>query len=161
MWLKMLTSKAGLSIIAITILSLAAYGGYKYVTHLQYTVAEQSEEITGLKKDLKDKETIIVKMKADYTAQNKLKKKLSRDKTALNSQLVELSKSFNKVRANGTKRDLGALALGKPKLVENIINAATRNVIRCAEMASGSVPLEGEKNSKCQHIVDSFKVAEQ
>lgn len=45
-----------------------------------------------------------------------------------------------------SKHEIGQLAIQKPKLVENIINKATQEAYRCAEIASGA-PLTLEERS--------------
>ena len=58
----------------------------------------------------------------------------------------DLRSRFNE-SADGSERDFGKLALSKPGLVENIINNASENAIRCMEIASGAELTEEEKNA--------------
>jgi len=44
------------------------------------------------------------------------------------------------------KHDIGNLAENKPKLVERIINGASKSAARCVEIASGSPMTEEELN---------------
>lgn len=46
------------------------------------------------------------------------------------------------------RHDIGALAASKPALVENIINNASNDAIRCMELLSGSPLTEKEKGAK-------------
>lgn len=63
------------------------------------------------------------------------------------------------------RHDIGALAASKPALVENIINNASNDAIRCMELLSGSPLTEKEKgaktsiqaNSECPWLFDDVK----
>ncbi len=46
------------------------------------------------------------------------------------------------------RHELGVLAANKPKLVEQIINKASQDAIRCFELLSGSPLTEKEKGAK-------------
>ena len=59
-----------------------------------------------------------------------------------------LKDKFNKVNASGKKRDIGALGVKKPGLIEKIINKGTINAQRCIEIASGAKLTEKEINAK-------------
>ena len=69
-----------------------------------------------------------------------LNKKLDGDVDALKDK-------FNKVNSSGKKRDLGNLAKSKPKLMTKVFNKATKNALRCTEIAMGAPLTEKEKNA--------------
>ena len=62
--------------------------------------------------------------------------------TALKNDLDDLDKRFNK-----KNRDIGKLAIQKPKPIERIINKGSVNANRCIEIASGAELTENEKNA--------------
>ena len=62
--------------------------------------------------------------------------------TALKNDLDDLDKRFNK-----KNRDIGKLAIQKPKPIERIINKGSANATRCIEIASGAELTENEKNA--------------
>ena len=53
----------------------------------------------------------------------------------------------NKINASGKKRDLGALAVKKPKPIEKIINKGSDHATRCVRVAMGDPLTEEEKNA--------------
>ena len=58
-----------------------------------------------------------------------------------------LEKKFNKVSKNFGTRDIGKLAERKPNLIAKVINNATKNVLRCFEVAAGAPLTEAEFNA--------------
>jgi hypothetical protein len=59
--------------------------------------------------------------------------------STLKVDLEELDKRFNK-----GKRDVGKIAVEKPKVLERIINKGAKNAARCIELASGAPHTEKE-----------------
>lgn len=51
--------------------------------------------------------------------------------------------------------DLGYLAQSRPRLVENIVDKATQDVLRCFEIASGSPLTEEERNATMPSEINS------
>lgn len=77
-----------------------------------------------------------------------------RDIQRLREQFDEATEKFeraeNRVKQleeTLSEHELGYLASQRPKLVENIIDKATQDVLRCLEIASGSPLTEEEKNA--------------
>ena len=54
---------------------------------------------------------------------------------------------FNKLNASGERRDIGNLALNKPKSIERIERKRERQKARCFEIAQGSPLTEEELNA--------------
>ena len=51
---------------------------------------------------------------------------------------TSLEKRFNKQSINFGTRDIGKLAEVKPELIERVINRASKNALRCIELAAGA-----------------------
>ena len=128
-----------IKIILALVLLAGAGGGYLYVTKLQKdnailktnqvkletAVAESNQVIEQQTKDLK-------KIRSTLKEIDEQNAKLQKDRDALNNRLG--------------KHDIGNLAENKPKLVERIINGASKSAARCVEIASGSPMTEEELN---------------
>ena len=80
-----------------------------------------------------------------------------------------LQEKFNKRSINFGTRDIGKLAEVKPTLIERVINNATKNALRCFEIASGS-PLTHDElgarkksqiNPECPSIANPNYVEEE
>ena len=65
----------------------------------------------------------------------------------LEDDMKDLKEKFNKVKADGSKRDLGELLLKKSKLLEKIINKGTQKVFKCFESIS-----KNEANNNCDGV---------
>jgi len=73
-----------------------------------------------------------------------MKKELNK---RLDASISNLRDRFAKINASGKKRDIGALAEDKPKLIQRVINKGTKNALRCMEISMGSPLRENEKNA--------------
>lgn len=72
----------------------------------------------------------------------------------LNIELRTINTKFATIREQNTvlakkleKHDIGVLGAAKPKLVERIINNATKKAFRCTEILSGSPLTDKEKSA--------------
>ena len=116
-----------------------AGGGYLYINKLQKDNATLKSNQIKLESAVEDQKQVIEQQAEDFrkirNTLDKLEevnKKLEQDKADLNKRLG--------------KHDIGNLAENKPKLVEKIINGASKSAARCVELASGSPLTEEELN---------------
>ena len=72
---------------------------------------------------------------------------LSETNTKLTADLQVTDEKFNKVNASGERRDIGNLALNKPKSIERIERKREQQRARCFEIAQGSPLTEEELNA--------------
>ena len=126
-----------------------AGGGYLYVQKLQKDNATLKSNQIKLESAIEDQKSVIEQQAEDFrkirSTLNKLEevnKKLEQDKADLNKRLG--------------KHDIGNLAENKPKLVEKIINGASKSAARCVEIASGSPLTEEELNGTPNRECPSF-----
>lgn len=130
---------AGLLVIMLGI------GWYVY-SDMQATIERQAGEIVAKDIDIKGKELIInqkdkdIKIQADITRRINSKFQSARDKVST------LQNKFDKL-GNSSKitRDLGKLAIAKPKLIQRVINSGTKDALRCIEIISGAELTADEK----------------
>ena len=126
-----------------------AGGGYLYINKLQKDNATLKSNQIKLESAVEDQKLVIEQQAEDFrkirNTLNKLEevnKKLEQDKADLNKRLG--------------KHDIGNLAENKPKLVEKIINGASKSAARCVEIASGSPLTEEELNGTPNRECPSF-----
>ena len=126
-----------------------AGGGYLYINKLQKDNATLKSNQIKLESAVKDQKQVIEQQAEDFrkirNTLDKLEevnKKLEQDKADLNKRLG--------------KHDIGNLAENKPKLVEKIINGASKSAARCVEIASGSPLTEEELNGTPNRECPSF-----
>ena len=126
-----------------------AGGGYLYINKLQKDNATLKSNQIKLESAVEDQKLVIEQQAEDFrkirNTLDKLEevnKKLEQDKADLNKRLG--------------KQDIGNLAENKPKLVEKIINGASKSAARCVEIASGSPLTEEELNGTPNRECPSF-----
>jgi predicted transcriptional regulator len=126
-----------------------AGGGYLYINKLQKDNATLKSNQIKLESAVEDQKQVIEQQAEDFrkirNTLDKLEevnKKLEQDKADLNKRLG--------------KHDIGNLAENKPKLVEKIINGASKSAARCVEIASGSPLTEEELNGTPNRECPSF-----
>lgn len=116
-------------------------GGIYYITGLRANLAVSEMNNKMLEDGVKKQAELIELMKKDIEDIKKVNEDLSKQRENLQKDKDTLTSKFS-------KRDFGALAAEKPKVVERLVNRGTENAIRCVELASGSPLNEKEKNAK-------------
>ena len=74
-------------------------------------------------------------------------KTLTENNAKLTADLNLANEKFNKVNASGERRDIGNLAVSKPKSIERIERKREQQRARCFEIAQGSPLTEEEINA--------------
>ena len=133
-------------IIILAILS-GIGGAYVYVKTLKADLAVSEANNMKLEQSISEQKAVIEQVQADFKQQQEISKKLQETNLTLAKELADTEEKFNKVNASGKKRDVGALALKKAKIMEKVINKGTANANRCFEIATGSPLTEKEKNA--------------
>ena len=134
--------------ILIILAILSGIGGaYVYVKTLKADLATSEANNMKLEQSISDQRAVIEQVQADFKKQQEISKKLQETNLTLAKELADTEEKFNKVNASGKKRDVGALALKKEKIMEKVINKGTTNANRCFEIATGSPLTEKEKNA--------------
>ena len=126
-----------------------AGGGYLYINKLQKDNATLKSNQIKLESAVEDQKQVIEQQAEDF---RKIRNTLDK--------LEEVNKKLEKDKADLSKRlgkhDIGNLAENKPKLVEKIINGASKSAARCVEIASGSPLTEEELNGTPNRECPSF-----
>lgn len=135
----------------VAVLMGCLYFVFNYITSLQSEIAlVKSNNVTLVasvetqQQTIKSKETEIKSIKTiNYNLSNTIR--------AQDSKIKMLDNKFSESK-NGNSRDLGKLAINKPKLISNAVNKGTILMNRCFEVVSGSKILENETNSECPEL---------
>ena len=136
--------------IAMILVMLAGAGGaYWYVQKLQKDNAVLKENQIILEVAVDEQKTVIEKQAEDFKKIRNTLEILEKEKEKLEKDKAELNKRLG-------KHDIGNLAENKPKLVEKIINGASKSATRCVEIASGSPLTEEELNGTPNRECPSF-----
>jgi len=114
-------------------------GAGMYVMKLRADNATLKANQIALEQSVESQTKLIEQQKVDFEAIMESNKKLNVLVQTFKKDLNELDKRFNK-----KKRDVGKLAIAKPKSIERILNKGAENAARCVELASGAEHTEEE-----------------
>ena len=140
---------SSLKIGLVLVMMAGAGGGYLYVQKLQKDNAILKENQLKLEGAVEDQKQVIEQQAEDFRKIRNTLNKLEEVNKKLEQDKADLSKRLG-------KHDIGNLAENKPKLVEKIINGASKSAARCVEIASGSPLTEEELNGTPNRECPSF-----
>ena len=106
---------------------------------MQATIQRQAGVIVAQDVKIKGKEKIILQQKSDIKKQRIITNKLNNKFNVSRTKVEQLEGKFDKL-GNSSKitRDLGKLAIAKPRLIQRVINNGSKESLRCIEIISGA-----------------------
>ena len=140
---------SSLKIGLVLVILAGAGGGYLYINKLQKDNATLKSNQIKLESAVEDQKAVIESQAEDFKKIRSTLIKLEEENAKLQKDKQDLSKRLG-------KHDIGNLAENKPKLVEKIINGASKSAARCVEIASGSPLTEEELNGTPNRECPSF-----
>ena len=140
---------SSLKIGLVLVMLAGAGGGYLYINKLQKDNATLKSNQIKLESAVEDQKAVIQTQAEDFKKIRSTLTKLEEENAKLQKDKQDLSKRLG-------KHDIGNLAENKPKLVEKIINGASKSAARCVEIASGSPLTEEELNGTPNRECPSF-----
>ena len=140
---------SSLKIGLVLVILAGAGGGYLYINKLQKDNATLKSNQIKLESAVEDQKAVIESQAEDFKKIRSTLTKLEEENAKLQKDKQDLSKRLG-------KHDIGNLAENKPKLVEKIINGASKSAARCVEIASGSPLTEEELNGTPNRECPSF-----
>ena len=140
---------SSLKIGLVLVMLAGAGGGYLYINKLQKDNATLKSNQIKLESAVEDQKLVIESQAEDFKKIRQTLTKLEEEKAKLEKDKADLAKRLG-------KHDIGNLAENKPKLVEKIINGASKSAARCVEIASGSPLTEEELNGTPNRECPSF-----
>ena len=138
-------SQIKLILLGITV--LGAMGGLMYVKHLQSEneiLKLNNEKLEGA---ISEQQKVIEQQLKDIAQIRDINKQLQANNEKLSVDLRVANEKFNKVNASGERRDIGNLAVAKPKSILIIESRREKQRARCFEIAQGSPLTEEELNA--------------
>ena len=96
---------------------------------------------------VEQQQAVIEQQLRDIETKTELNRQLNENNAKLTADLNLANEKFNKVNASGERRDVGALAVAKPKSIERIEGKREQQRARCFEIAQGSPLTEEELNA--------------
>jgi len=137
-----------LKIAGIAVIVAVIGGGLWYVSELKSNLVTSEMNNATLTQSIKTQKKVIAQQTADYKMIRNAQSILQRVSQNQRKKIKKLNDSF-KIRANGTSRDFGAIARAKPLLIEHIINKATKETFKCAEL----IMTNNEVNNVCTKLI--------
>ena len=136
-----------IKLIFFFIMLMGAGGGLWYVQHLKSEneiLTLNNEKLEGA---VAQQQAVIEQQLADIKEIQDINKQLTENNKKLTADLEVANEKFNKVNASGERRDIGNLAVQKPKSIQIIEGRREKQRARCFEIAQGSPLTEEEKNA--------------
>ena len=122
-------------------------GGLWYVTNLKAELATSESNNKILEESLSDQNEVIEQMKVDIAMIKEINQEVNDELKRQREEVKNIVDKFN-VNAKGESRDIGKIAVKKPRAMERLINRGTKNALRCLEIATGAERTEKEINAK-------------
>ena len=130
----------------ILVLFGIAGAGFLYFKYTQNQIQRLAQEAQTYKLANEEQKLVINQMIEDQKLLASILENIKKEQDISKKELNDLENKFNKETYYG-ERDIGFVAENKPKLVENIINNATNQALRCMEQSTGK--LIDEQNINC------------
>jgi chromosome segregation ATPase len=130
------------------LLGAAGFGAWKYYEYTQNQIKIYAENAARAETVAQANQAALEQTQADLIAVREQFNEVSRKFAAAESRVEALEEKLS-------EHELDFLAASKPGLVENIIDKASNNVLRCLEIASGSPLTEDEINATKRSEINS------
>ena len=122
-------------------------GGLWYAMNLKAELATSEANNKILERSLSDQSAVIEQMRVDIAQIQRINEEVNAEIGRQREEVNNLISKFN-VNAKGESRDIGKIAVRKPRAMEKLINRGTKNALRCLEIATGAERTEKEINAK-------------
>jgi hypothetical protein len=122
-------------------------GGVAYVYKIKADLATSEANNAKLENSITEQKAVIEQQLKDIKVIQVAMREQEELNKKLDASINNLKNKFHKINSSGKKRDIGELAVFKPRLMERAINRGTKNALRCMEIAMGAELTEKEKNA--------------
>ena len=138
---------SNLKLIFFLIMLAGAGGGFMYVKNLKAENEILRLNNSKLNDAVDEQQGLIEQMQKDIETKNVIMDQLRESEARAKESARLTEEKFNKVNASGERRDIGNLAISKPKSIERIERKREQQRARCWEIAQGSPLTEEEINA--------------
>ena len=122
-------------------------GGLWYVMNLKAELATSEVNNKILENSISQQSAVIEQMKVDIAQIQRINEEVNAELGRQREEVKNLVNRFN-VNARGESRDIGKIAVKKPRAMQRLINRGTKNALRCLEIPTGAERTEKEINAK-------------
>lgn len=138
---------SNLKLIFFLIMLAGAGGGFMYVKNLKAENEILRLNNSKLNDAVDEQQGLIEQMQKDIETKNVIMDQLRESEARAKESARLTEEKFNKVNASGERRDIGNLAISKPKSIERIERKREQQRARCWEIAQNSPLTEEEINA--------------
>ena len=149
----MIFGQIKMMITILLVVGIAGAGVYVMKLRADNEVLKANQVL--LEQGIESQKQVIAQQKQDFNDILTANKDLQKLNAKLDKEIERLDNKFNKTNASGKKRDLGDIAIAKPKVMNKIINRATANANRCVEIAMGAPLTQDEINATKKSQINS------
>ncbi len=135
-----------IALVMFIVMGVMSAGFYWYYTDSQDKMATLHKNAAKLETAVATQKQAIKQLEDDVELAASIAKKTSESLAAARKQVDVVQHKFNKTSKLLGERNIGRLALAKPKPIQKIINNGTSDMFRCFEIISGSSLTEKEVN---------------
>jgi hypothetical protein len=123
----------------LAVMGAMALGGWLYHKDTQATIAMLTADNVALEIQVEEDKLIIAQNKADQEQQVVINGVINKRFAQTRMQVGELQEKLRKKNAQtGKTRDIGKLAIYRPRVLAKIFTKGTTQALRCVELASGA-----------------------
>ena len=123
----------------LAVMAAASLAGWLYYKDTQATITMLTADKVALTIQVEADKLIIEQNKKDMALQVIINTETNKQFDTTRKQVEELSgKLTKKNNVTGKSRDIGELAIQKPKVYSKIFTNGTKEAFRCVELASGA-----------------------
>lgn len=122
------------------IVSAAAFGAWQYYTYTQNQIRIYAENAAVAKQAQAETQSALDQVQTDLV-------QVREQFDIVNNKFLVAERRVDTLERKLAENDINFLASQRPGLVEKIVDNATKNVLRCLEIASGSPLTEDEINA--------------
>lgn len=137
-----------IAILMVAVLGVVGGVGYWYYNDTQKRLAILHENNAKLETATVMQTEAIQKMEKDMKIAQELNAKTETLFADARKEVDVLRNKFNKTSSLLGERDIGTIAVAKPRPVGKIITKGTKNAFRCFEIVSGAPLTEKETNAE-------------
>jgi len=149
--------KARAKLIMFGLLVSVAFAAWYVYNDMSTTIQRQASELATQNIEIQHANIIMLQAKTDARKQREINNGINKKFANTRSEVEKLRKRFNKLgNSSRVTRDIGKLAIGRPKLVQKIINNGTAEALRCVEIISGSELTESEISAERKSQINSL-----
>jgi hypothetical protein len=131
---------------AITIAII--FGAWKYYTYTENQIQTYRTNAALAAQAQQSSEAALHQVQSDIS-------NIRTEFAVVQQKFLDASNRVSLLEKKLSEHDLGYLAQSKPKLVENMVDKATQDVVRCFEIESGSPLTKEETNAKKPSEINS------